>query len=179
MLETVKYLLTRVGAHMSESGMVRCVDAGLNYLEVGRWMSAHGYRKILRLETREDVFKHAAACLASERVLYVEFGVWQGEAIRCWSHLLRHPETHLHGFDSFEGLPEKWHATKEAGFFSTGGVIPVVDDARVQFFKGWFRNTLPLYLPPQHDRLVINIDADLYSSTMEGLERFKDLIRAG
>lgn len=178
MLETVKHLLTRVGAHASES-LVRFVDAGLNYVEVGRWLQAHGYRDIKRVETREEVFRMAAATVAEERVLYLEFGVWNGESIRCWSRLLRHPESHLHGFDSFEGLPEKWHLTKEAGVFSTGGAVPAIDDPRVRFFKGWFRDTLPLYTPPQHDRLIINIDADLYSSTKEVLDKFKDFIHVG
>ena len=41
-----------------------------------------------------------------QRVLYLEFGVFRGRTIRYWSRKLRHPETRLHGFDSFEGLPD-------------------------------------------------------------------------
>ena len=55
--------------------------------------------------------------------------------------------------------------TSKKGLFSTSGVVPVLDDPRVTFFKGWFRRGPPHYSVPDHDRLVVNLDADLYSST--------------
>ena len=72
------------------------------------------------------------------RVLYLEFGVFDGRATHVTGQkLLRHPESHLHGFDSFEGLPESWAGMDRGkGYFSTNGVIPQIDDARVRFFKG-------------------------------------------
>jgi hypothetical protein len=179
MLERIKYLLTKIGRHTSEDGVFRFVDAALNYVEVGRWMRSNGYEGLCRLRTRREVFEHAAAPIAGERVLYLEFGVWKGESIRHWARLLRNPSSRLHGFDSFAGLPERWHPRKDAGHFSTGGLVPEIADPRVQFFKGWFQDTLPSYVPPEYDRLVINIDADLYSSTCEVLERFRELIQPG
>jgi hypothetical protein len=35
----------------------------------------------------------------------------------------------------------------------------------VRFFKGWFEKVLPTYSVPEHDRLVLIMDADLHSST--------------
>lgn len=51
------------------------------------------------------------------RVLYMEFGAAKGDATRMWAKLLRLPSTVLHGFDSFEGLPESWTADGPRGGF--------------------------------------------------------------
>jgi hypothetical protein len=86
-----------------------------------------------------------------------------------WSAALRNPESHLHGFDSFEGLPEPFDdagGKYAKGWFSTGGRAPQIDDPRVTFYKGLFDQTLPAYKPPTYDVLFVNVDADLYSSTI-------------
>jgi len=44
--------------------------------------------------------------------------------------------------------------------------VPQIDDPRVQFFRGWFEQTLPDCRFPAYDVLVLNFDADLYSSTI-------------
>jgi hypothetical protein len=178
MLDTVKYLLTKIGVYTSENGLARIVDSALNYIEVGRWMRAKGYDSP-RLRSREEIFDLIGHQVADEHVLYLEFGVWHGASIRYWSGILRNPLSRLHGFDSFEGLPEKWHVGKEAGFFSMAGAVPEIDDRRVEFFKGWFHDTLSCYTPPEHDRLIINVDSDLYSSAKEILGRFAALMRPG
>ena len=120
--------------------------------------------------------------LRERRVLYLEFGVFHGSAIRYWSKALRHPEARLHGFDSFEGLPEDFDVLdgpNRKGFFSTLGQIPKIDDPRVSFFKGWFEETLPAYEPPAHDTLLVTLDADLYSSTICVLRHLRHWIRPG
>jgi len=106
----------------------------------------------------------------NREVLYLEFGVFQGDATRYWSKLLRNRNSKLHGFDSFEGLPERWLPHRQKGHFATGGSVPQIDDDRVEFFKGWFHETLPNYMCPPHEVLVINLDADLYSSTISVLK---------
>jgi hypothetical protein len=73
-------------------------------------MKDNHYSTKHRLPCRERIFDLIAKDVANKRVLYMEFGVFQGRAARHWSKLLRHPESHLHGFDSFEGLPESWGA---------------------------------------------------------------------
>jgi len=120
------------------------------------------------VDRREELFDLVGKDVADRAVLYMEFGVFEGHATRYWSKLLKNPRATLHGFDSFEGLPEDWHEVKtvmKRSHFSTGGAVPVVDDPRVRFFKGWFDQTLPGYTVPEHEVLVINFDADLYSST--------------
>jgi Macrocin-O-methyltransferase (TylF) len=70
-------------------------------------------------------------------------------------------------------LPTKWTYGKDAGLFSTAGEPPAVDDPRVDFFKGFFHETLPHYEWPSRAVLVVNMDADLYSSTTVALEHTK------
>src|SRR4030095_10735776 len=98
-----------------------------------------------------------------------------------WSRALKHPETKLHGFDSFEGLPEDFdmYGPYRKGTFSVQGAVPTIDDARICFFKGWFDEVLPTYSVPEHDVLVINMDADLYTSTICVLHHLRPWIRAG
>src|SRR3990170_1903637 len=96
--------------------------------------------------------------------------------------MLKSPDARLHGFDSFVGLPEDFDVGGGPlikGTFSTQGMVPVVDDERVRFFKGWFDQVLPDYSVPEHEVLVINTDADLYSSTICVLRRLRPWIRRG
>src|SRR5215469_16773519 len=160
-----KYCLTRAG-ELASAGMIHNLDAAINYLEVGRWMRANGYDTTCRAERREQLFEIVAAQVAQRDVLYMEFGVYRGATTRYWSKLLHNPRSKLHGFDSFEGLPESWLPQRPKGHFSLEGQVPQVDDPRIQFFQGWFEQTLPDYRFPPHDVLVLNFDADLYSSTI-------------
>jgi len=110
----------------------------------------------------------------SEIQAFVDHWAVLVDEVRVWLKLLQNPLSQLHGFDSFEGLPEDWNPRYRRGHFSTGGAVPVLDDPRVNFFKGRFEDVLPTYCPPEHDRLVVLLDADLYSSTqyvLRSLER--------
>jgi hypothetical protein len=175
---SVKHFLTRIGARCSRE-TIRQLDATLNYLEVGRWLREKGLAVPSRVAAREAVFDAAVSAIRDKQVLYLEFGVWQGVSMRYWSNALHNPASRLSGFDSFEGLPEAWNQNYRKGHFSTGGQIPQIDDPRVQFFKGWFEETLPKYLPPEHEQLVINLDADLYSSTIFVLNSLRSHIKVG
>jgi Macrocin-O-methyltransferase (TylF) len=176
--DDLKYALTRLGASLSPDTL-RKANAVLNYLETGRWLRACGYELPHRFSTREELYTHIGTNIASARVLYLEFGVWQGASMQYWSNLLRNPESKLHGFDSFEGLPENWLASHTKGVFSTQGQLPIFNDSRVRLFKGWFQDTLPTYSLPSHDILVVHMDADLYSSTIFVLETLKEAISPG
>ena len=176
--QNLKYPLTKIGERTSAK-TIHYLNSALNYLEVGRWMRAHGYDLSKRLSRREQLFDIVAAKIANREVLYIEFGVGGGAATRYWSKLLRNPNSRLHGFDSFEGLPEEWYLLAPRGFCSVGGVVPVIDDPRVQFFKGWFEDTLPTYKLPPHEVLVLIMDADLYSSTRFVLNMLRDRIVPG
>lgn len=176
-LSTLKYLLTVIGARLSKRGLLQ-LQMVVNHLKLGRWMSDHGFVLAERARNRHAVWDAVAEKVRDRKVLYLEFGVWAGHSMRYWSRALKHPESILHGFDSFEGLPEeagRW--TK--GQFTMGGQIPQIDDPRVRFFKGWFNEVLPGYTVPPHDVLVLNMDADLYSSTIYVLQHLRAHIKPG
>jgi hypothetical protein len=161
---TYRHWLTVAGSHLSGKTISK-LDGVINYLEAGRWMREHKF-KPRWFRDRRDIWESIGTAIGNQPAVYLEFGVDEGFSIRYWAKLLTHPASHLHGFDSFDGLPEKWRTDYEAGHFSHGGRIPTVDDRRVKFFKGWFNETLPKYtVPAEHTCLVINLDADLYSST--------------
>jgi hypothetical protein len=150
----------------------------LDYLWSGHWFRSKTIALPRRSDSKAQVFEAAACELRDCQVLYLEFGVAFGDSIRAWSQLLRNPGSILHGFDSFEGLPEAWDG-HEKGDISAGGVVPTIDDDRVTFFKGWFSETLAHYIPPKYERLFINCDADLYSSTRTVLAHFLPHIQQG
>src|SRR5271170_7260006 len=97
-----------------------------------------------------------------------EFGVFRGESLFGWLNHISHPDSRFVGFDTFTGLPERWRATELEGAFNVYGKIPETNDARCSFEVGLFQESL-LPFASRHDfsrRLVIHLDADLYSSTL-------------
>jgi hypothetical protein len=172
-------LLTVIGSHTPLS-LLWALDKVVRFLRLGRWMADQHFRIPRRASNRNVVFDSVSNQVRDRKVIYLEFGVFRGAAMKYWSQNLKHPESVLHGFDSFEGLPESWSYLKE-GSLTTGGQIPEINDPRVKFFKGWFDDVLPTYHLPEGDfeSLIINIDADLYSSTVCIFRHFRKHIRPG
>lgn len=171
----VQGALTRVGARLTVSHIHK-LNSVVNYLEVGRWLRAHGFDAPPRFADRWLMYESLAKPISGKRVVYLEFGVYEGYTLRRWSKLLTNPLSSLHGFDSFEGLPENWDGMRPKGTFDVKGEIPKYDDARVKLHQGWFEDTLPRFTLPDHEQLVIHIDADLYSSTRFILDILRDSI---
>lgn len=111
---------------------------------------------------------------------FLEFGVYQGESLRWWRDHAINPKTRFVGFDTFAGLPADWNG-KKAGFFTTAGQIPNMQDRRFSFEVGLFQETLPIFLQSFHrrERLIIHLDADLYSSTLFVLMTLGPLLQTG
>ena len=172
-----KEALTHIGARLSQNQIAQA-HAVVDYLKAGRWLKDHGFSFEQRTEDRTQVWRRILSDIAGRQTLYLEFGVYQGESTRFWARELQHPNSLLHGFDSFEGLPEQGGGWTK-GQFNVDGQVPVIDDARVKFFKGWFNETLPEYMLPPHDCLLINLDADIYSSTAFVLSYLQPHIRIG
>jgi len=172
-----KRLLTSIGSRLTPTAALQ-LQGVVNYVRVGQWMKQHGFVAGPRVRSRQDVWQTVLREVRDQKVLYLEFGVYQGEATRFWSERLTHPATILHGFDSFEGLPEEVGPWTKADF-DLGGRIPSIDDPRVRFYKGWFSDVLPHYQVPAHDVLVMNMDADIYSSTAYVLRHFRPWIKQG
>jgi len=158
---------------------VDLMASAIDYLAVGNWFSERKLSLGFRARNRFELFDLVAPELEERRVLYIEFGVWNGDTTRYWSKLLKRADAALHGFDSFEGLPSGWNTKTPKGQFSRDGNVPVIDDPRITFYKGWFKDTLPTYRLPDHERLFINLDADLYSSTKFVLDYLAPHIKSG
>ena len=95
---------------------------------------------------------------------YLEFGVFTGGTIR---FIARHIGGRtIHGFDSFEGLPEAWSGFNLGGkAFDVGGRLPRVP-ANVELHRGYFDASLPAWLAGHPGPIAfVHVDCDLYSST--------------
>lgn len=151
-----------------------------NYVHLGWWLKRKKFPMRAVVESRERVFEEVASAVRGKRVLYLEFGVANGYSMGYLSRLLDNPESKLHGFDSFEGLPSDWALGWSAGSFSPEGDMPAFDDERIELFKGWFTDTLPKYVWPEgYETLVVNVDCDLYSSADYVLRAVEDRLTPG
>jgi hypothetical protein len=134
-----KVLLTELGARLGARTIYN-LNGCFNYLFAGWWFRSRGFLGGTLVASRFDVFDLVLAEVAHQRVLYLEFGVAAGNSMRYWSNLLRNPHSQLHGFDSFRGLPHDWILEGHPrGYFSTQGVIPQINDPRVEFSPGCSR----------------------------------------
>lgn len=102
----------------------------------------------------------------------LEFGVFSGATINLISSILN-TDT-IHGFDSFEGLPEDWfmkekekqkgNPKRHKGYFAVDNKPEV--NKNVHLWEGWFDNTIPQYIDSYKTPIkFLHIDCDLYSST--------------
>jgi len=108
-----------------------------------------------------------------ENTLWLEFGVASGNTI---NYISKFTKYNVYGFDSFEGLPEKWRDGFEKGAFNRNGNLPQVND-NVILIKGWFKDTLHQFIHNENKKIsFIHIDCDLYSSTKHILETLKEFI---
>jgi tetratricopeptide (TPR) repeat protein len=124
-----------------------------------------------------SIIKSFEIALTAAKVfgMVLEFGVRHGNSIGQLSALANQ---RVHGFDSFEGIPEDWH-DEGRGSYSTKGVIPKVPN-EVTLHQGWFDQTLPEFLMQHVDPVrLINIDCDIYSSTKTVLDLLAPRIVVG
>jgi hypothetical protein len=103
--------------------------------------------------------------------LWLEFGVASGNTI---NYISKFTNDTVYGFDSFEGLPEKWRDGFDKGAFNRNGNLPQVNN-NVELIKGWFDETLQHFIQTQNKKVsFIHMDADLYSSTKYIFNVLKD-----
>jgi O-methyltransferase len=148
---------------------VDLIEAGLFRAILRQGFSS--LRASKRIADREDVWRYAGDTIGRDRkVLFLEFGVYEGYSIRAFSKIFTNRESRFVGFDSFTGLPQRW-GNKQAGTFDTAGILPSVDDERISFVAGWFHDTVPPFSIPPGDfpAVLVHMDADLYSSTLFAL----------
>lgn len=118
--------------------------------------------KAARFEDRDVLLLDAVKRSAALQGCICEFGVWSGYTLRLMADAA--PGRHVHGFDSFEGLPENWRTGYAKGAFKT--TVPKFTQPNIRLHKGWFDATLPSFLKELEGQISLaHIDCDLYSST--------------
>ena len=146
------------------------------------------YRHTKQVSTKKDLFQWIVSTGSSFH--YLEFGVFQGSSLKLMTELNKSPDSNFYGFDTFKGLPENWIQGKFGNIkikkngFDVKGNIPQLDDKRVVFVKGLFQDTCDDFIKRHHDtllqkKLVINIDADLYSSALYILTKIAPYLKNG
>ena len=96
---------------------------------------------------------------------FYEFGVWYGMSFQYLINTFKKG----FGFDTFTGLPESWHDSQPKGTYSSHGSIPKIKGG--EFIVGNFNETLPKFFSEKRPLAsIINLDADLYSSTLCALK---------
>ena len=128
-------------------------------------------------DTPRELMRHALSRTTVDGI-YAEFGVNGGGTISFIAK--QKPAARVHGFDSFEGLPEDWAGNKMvAGFFDRKGRLPRVPE-NVDLHPGWFEDSLPPFLKKHAAAAAfLHIDCDLYSSTVTIFENFASRIVPG
>lgn len=171
-------LLLRLGARLSAASRRTAADLA-GFLEFGAWLDRQGYDDALVVPTRADVFDLLVRAVAGRSLLYLEFGVHRGESLRWWAGAVPDARASFLGFDTFTGLPEAWNAVDGPAAYSAGGHAPTIGDPRVRLIQGLFADTLPGLSLPERDVLVVNCDADLYSSTRDVLTSLSERLVVG
>jgi len=125
---------------------------------------------------RFEVIDHSLKSVDSKREgLYCEFGVYTGTSI---NYIASKIDRTIHGFDSFEGLPEDWRTSYSKGKFSVSELPKVRDN--VKLHKGWFNESLPVWAKENPGPILfMHLDADLYSSTKTVFDVLGDRIVPG
>lgn len=165
------YQLADVGRiHPAREVQLRALKRTVDYVEASM-------PDALGLESQRDVLKFSLDAVDHEGH-YLEFGVFTGGTIRFIAKRVRARE--IHGFDSFEGLPESW-----SGFnlvrsaFHARGRLPRVP-RNVKLHPGWFDKTLPAWLTSHPGPIAfMHIDCDIYSSTRTILSLLADRMVEG
>jgi O-methyltransferase len=161
------------------------LTAVASWVRFARWRRMHPVERPADGKRRSRVWLYQTIIqkerLNNAPIDFWEFGVFRGESLLAWLNNISHPKSRFVGFDTFTGLPERWRATELEGAFNVHGKIPETSDERCSFVAGLFQETL-LPFVHRHDfsqRLVIHLDADLYSSTLFVLTALAPYFKSG
>lgn len=144
-------------------------------IESLRWVMEQRCTSDVHIGLPARVLERALALAPAEGIT-LECGVYFGRSLRL---IARATPGLVHGFDSFQGLPEAWSAHEGAGAYSTAGRMPRSGD-NVRLHAGWFEDTLPAFFASQPGPVrLLHVDCDLYSSTRTVLHAAEPRLVAG
>lgn len=126
---------------------------------------------INKFKTKEELLSWACKKYDNVNCIALEFGVFSGHTL---SIIRKNFSGKVYGFDSFEGLPEKWRDGFEKGYFKTQNVPSIVG---AEIIIGYFQETLEDFLLNIKSKIkLVHFDADLYSSTAYCLGLLSDYL---
>ena len=165
------YQLADVGRiHPARERSLRALQRSVDYLE-------QNMPDALGFDSQRELIEYSLRAVGIEGH-YLEFGVFTGGTIRFMARKIG--TRTIHGFDSFEGLPEAWSGFNLGGkAFDVGGRLPRVPD-NVKLHRGYFEASLPPWLEAHPGPVAfIHLDCDLYSSTKTVLQQLAPRLRSG
>jgi O-methyltransferase len=145
---------------------------GYNDFYQSTWDYNRRYTLYEAIAKQEDLF--------AEPIDYFEFGVAGGYSFKWWLEKNKVHTSRFFGFDTFEGLPEKW------GAFEKGSMAYAMDslqisDTRASLHKGLFQETLIPFLDKydNRNRKLVHIDSDLFSSALVVMTQLYRFLKPG
>ena len=156
------------GNHKNFNNLINSNDSNDSYIRSFKWVFS--LPKLPKLFFNKKDFFDGVATISDKSRPFYEFGVWNGVSFKYLINIFGRG----FGFDTFTGIPEKWH-DNPAGTYSSFGSIPQISGG--EFIVGKFEDTLPKFFSKKRSvASLINFDADLYSSTICALNNTKDII---
>lgn len=140
-------------------------------------------KKTKKFKTDAETLKYAVE-QAKINGFFLEMGVATGKTINFIAAL--NPKKIIHGFDSFEGLPQDWDRKDRAynqtvfAYKTPYPDVPVLKN--VSLYKGWFRNLLPRFkrdVLKEQPIALLHIDCDIYESTKDVFDALGENIVKG
>lgn len=180
----MKYDLHHVVQPFSEG-----LQNGVFMSELSQWRKEHPvtgyndfYQETWDYERRYKLYEAIAAseCLFQNGIHYLEFGVAGGQSFKWWLERNKNEASRFFGFDTFEGLPEKWGAF-EKGSMAHALESLNINDARASFYKGLFQETVLPFLESYDggSKKLIHIDSDLFSSALFVMTQLYRFLKPG
>jgi O-methyltransferase len=183
---TVATVLANTVGHVNLDRPGRGLTAIAYWAQFSRWCRMHPVPSSINGKNGKDRDWLHNSVIQSEGldqvpITYLEFGVYRGATMRWWVDKISHPQSRFVGFDTFTGLPEWWRATEPAGHFNADGKTPDIKDPRCGFKVGLFQDTLPHFVRDcdLSGRLVVNLDADMFTSTLFVLTTLARVLKSG
>jgi len=184
-----KALFLKWNLHVLVSPFSKGLLNGVYMSELGKWRKAHpvqGYNDFYqgtwdysrRYLLYEALIKQEQ--LDTTAIDYLEFGVSGGSSFRWWLEKNTNPASKFFGFDTFEGLPEKWGAYAKGAMAVQLEALHITD-GRASFYKGLFQESLVPFLATykSSNRKLIHLDADLFSATIFALSQLYNYLNDG
>ncbi len=189
LIRRAKSLFMKWNLHQAVQPFSNSLDIAVNMGEMSKWRKQHpvkGYNDFYQekwdYSRRYDLYGAVKKqeALSNQPIDYFEFGVASGSSFKWWLQNNDNASSRFFGFDTFEGLPEKWGPFEKGAMAHSLETLNITDN-RACFYKGLFQQTLIPFLE-QYDnknRKLIHIDSDLFSSAIFTLSQLYRFLKPG